>query len=49
MFTLIGLVAWNFAVPQLRRLVLDEDDERVAIARRRAAVVSTVRTLARSR
>jgi AcrR family transcriptional regulator len=46
MFTLIGLVAWNFAVPQLRRLILDEDDERAALARRRAVVVETVRALA---
>ena len=48
MFTLIGLVAWNFAVPQLRRLILDEDDEQVALARRRAAVVEAVRALAQS-
>jgi AcrR family transcriptional regulator len=46
MFTLIGLVAWNFAVPQLRSLILDEDDERTALARRRAATVNAVRTLA---
>ena len=49
MFTLIGLVAWNFAVPQLRRLILDEDDEQAALARRRAAVVEAVQTLAQSR
>jgi AcrR family transcriptional regulator len=48
MFTLIGLVAWNFAVPQLRRLILDEDDEGVALARRRAALLEAVRTLAQS-
>lgn len=48
MFTLIGLVAWNFAVPQLRRLILDEDDERAALARRRAAAIEAVRVLARS-
>jgi AcrR family transcriptional regulator len=47
MFTLIGLVAWNFAVPQLRSLILDEDDEQAALARRRAATVNAVRTLAR--
>jgi len=46
MFTLIGLVAWNFAVPQLRRLILDEDDEAATLARRRAAVIEAVRTLA---
>jgi AcrR family transcriptional regulator len=48
MFTLIGLVAWNFAVPQLRRLILDEDDEHAALARRRAAVVEAVHALAQS-
>ncbi|HWG27165.1 TetR/AcrR family transcriptional regulator [Actinospica sp.] len=48
MFTLIGLVAWNFAVPQLRRLILDENDESAALARRRAATIEAVRTLARS-
>jgi AcrR family transcriptional regulator len=48
MFTFIGLVAWNFAVPQLRRLILDEDDERVALARRRAAAIEAVCTLAQS-
>ena len=49
MFTLIGLVAWNFAVPQLRRLILDDDDERATLARRRAATIEAVRTLARYR
>ncbi|HEX3964639.1 MAG TPA: TetR family transcriptional regulator [Trebonia sp.] len=49
MFTLIGLVAWNFAVPQLRGLILDGDDERAALARRRAATIEAVRTLARHR
>lgn len=48
MFTVIGLVAWSFTVPQLRRLILDEDDEARAIARRRAAVIEAVRTLAQS-
>lgn len=45
-FTVLGLVAWNFAVPQLRRLVLDEDDDEVALARRRASVVEAARALA---
>lgn len=45
-FTVFGLIAWNFAVPQLRRLILDEDDDAAALARRRAAVVETVRMLA---
>ena len=48
MFTIIGLVAWNFAVPQLGRLILDEQDEAAVLARRRAAVVEAVRTLAHS-
>jgi AcrR family transcriptional regulator len=47
-FTVLGLVAWNFAVPQLCRLVLDEQDDKAALARRREAVVSAVRTLAAS-
>ena len=47
-FTVFGLIAWNFAVPQLRRLVLDEDDDAAALDRRRAAVVETARTLAES-
>ncbi|HEU5032388.1 MAG TPA: TetR/AcrR family transcriptional regulator [Spirillospora sp.] len=46
MFTILGLVAWNFAVPQLCRLILDEDDEAAALARRRASVVETARVLA---
>jgi AcrR family transcriptional regulator len=45
-FTILGLVAWNFAVPQLRRLILDEDDDEVALARRRASVVEAARALA---
>ncbi|MDX3102512.1 TetR family transcriptional regulator [Nonomuraea angiospora] len=49
MFTVLGLVAWNFAVPQLCRLVLDEQDDQAALARRREAVVAAVRTLAESR
>ncbi|WP_433463169.1 TetR/AcrR family transcriptional regulator [Spirillospora sp. CA-128828] len=49
MFTILGLVAWNFAVPQLCRLVLDEDDDEAASARRRASVVETARMLAESR
>lgn len=48
-FTVFGLIAWNFAVPQLRRLVLDEEDDAAALARRRAAVVETARLLVESR
>ncbi|SEM37425.1 TetR family transcriptional regulator [Nonomuraea pusilla] len=46
MFTVLGLVAWNFAVPQLCRLVLDERDDRAALARRREAVMAAARALA---
>ncbi|NUT33498.1 MAG: TetR family transcriptional regulator [Hamadaea sp.] len=46
LFTILGLVAWNFAVPQLRRLILDEPDPAAALARRRAVVVELARTLA---
>ncbi|GAA1653269.1 TetR family transcriptional regulator [Nonomuraea maheshkhaliensis] len=46
LFTILGLVAWNFSVPQLRRLILDEADQERAIARRRAIVVDLARTLA---
>lgn len=49
LFTVLGLVAWNFAVPQLRGMILDEPDAGAALARRRAAVVEAVRTLAASR
>ncbi|MCP2335978.1 TetR family transcriptional regulator [Actinomadura rupiterrae] len=49
LFTLLGLVAWNFAVPHLRDMVLDETDPKAALARRREAVVEAVRTLAAAR
>ncbi|MGR6918917.1 TetR family transcriptional regulator [[Actinomadura] parvosata] len=46
LFTILGLVAWNFAVPQLRRLILDEPDSERAVARRREIVVGLARALA---
>ncbi|WP_043626589.1 TetR/AcrR family transcriptional regulator [Nonomuraea candida] len=46
LFTILGLVAWNFSVPQLRRLILDEPDPERAIARRREVVVELARALA---
>ncbi|NUR90403.1 MAG: TetR/AcrR family transcriptional regulator, partial [Nonomuraea sp.] len=46
LFTILGLVAWNFAVPQLRRQILGEPDPAAALARRRAVVVEVARTLA---
>jgi AcrR family transcriptional regulator len=48
MFTVFGLIAWNFAVPQLRRMILDEEDDADALARRRASVMETARMLAGS-
>ncbi|MFI0901338.1 TetR family transcriptional regulator [Streptomyces sp. NPDC020983] len=46
LFTLMGLVAWNFAVPRMCRMVLDEETDRAALARRRETVVATARVLA---
>ncbi|WP_043182281.1 TetR family transcriptional regulator [Streptomyces sp. NRRL F-5123] len=46
LFTLMGLIAWNFAVPRMCRMVLDEDTDRAALARRRETVVATARVLA---
>ncbi|TYB62305.1 TetR/AcrR family transcriptional regulator [Nonomuraea sp. PA05] len=46
LFTVLGLVAWNFAVPQVRRLILDEPDPGRAVARRREVVVELARVLA---
>ncbi|GAA2635195.1 TetR family transcriptional regulator [Streptomyces axinellae] len=46
LFTLMGLIAWNFAVPRMCRLTLDEDTDQAAIARRRETVVETARALA---
>jgi AcrR family transcriptional regulator len=45
LFTVLGLVAWNFSVPQLRRLVLDEPDAARSLARRRATVVDLARLI----
>jgi AcrR family transcriptional regulator len=46
LFTILGLVAWNFAVPQVRRLILDEPDTERAVARRREVVVELAGVLA---
>jgi AcrR family transcriptional regulator len=46
LFTVMGLIAWNFAVPRMCRAVLDEETERAALARRRRSVVEAARTLA---
>ncbi|MFC0042183.1 TetR/AcrR family transcriptional regulator [Actinomadura rayongensis] len=45
-FTVMGLIAWNFAVPRMCRMLLDEETSEAALARRRAAVVEAARTLA---
>ncbi|MBO4272021.1 TetR family transcriptional regulator [Microbispora triticiradicis] len=46
LFTLMGLIAWNFAVPRMCRLVLDEETDQAALARRRATVIEVARALA---
>jgi hypothetical protein len=46
LFTLMGLIAWNFAVPRTCRMALDEETERAAFARRRETVIEAARTLA---
>ncbi|MGW4801170.1 TetR family transcriptional regulator [Nonomuraea sp. NPDC004297] len=45
LFTVLGLVAWSFVAPQMRRLVLDEPDAERAVARRRETVVELARVL----
>ncbi|QYC42211.1 HTH-type transcriptional repressor NicS [Nonomuraea coxensis DSM 45129] len=46
LFTIMGLIAWNFAVPGMCRLVLDEESDQAALARRREAVIAAARRLA---
>jgi AcrR family transcriptional regulator len=46
LFTLMGLITWNFAVPGMCRMVLDEETDQAAWARRRETVIETARTLA---
>ncbi|MFI6874899.1 TetR family transcriptional regulator [Streptomyces sp. NPDC050400] len=46
LFTVMGLIAWNFAVPTMCRMVLDEDTNQAALARRRQTVIDAARTLA---
>ncbi|MEU8198397.1 TetR family transcriptional regulator [Microbispora amethystogenes] len=46
LFTLMGLIAWNFAVPRMCRLVLDEETDQAALARRRETVIEVARALA---
>ncbi|MFG1694537.1 TetR/AcrR family transcriptional regulator [Nonomuraea sp. NPDC049309] len=49
LFTLMGLIAWNFAVPGMCRAVLDEDDEQAVYERRRQYVIDTARLLTTAR
>lgn len=46
LFTVMGLTAWNFAVPAMCRMALDEDSAEEAFARRRRTVVEAARVLA---
>ncbi|MEO3868249.1 TetR family transcriptional regulator [Nonomuraea sp. B12E4] len=45
-FTIMSLVAWNFAVPRTCRAILDEETEQAAFARRRETVIDVARRLA---
>jgi AcrR family transcriptional regulator len=45
-YTVMGLIAWNFTAPQLRRQLLNEPDTTAALRRRRATVIGTVTALA---
>jgi AcrR family transcriptional regulator len=46
LFTIMGLIAWNFAVPTMCRTVLGEESDRAAFARRRETVIEVARRLA---
>lgn len=46
LFTLMGLIAWNFAVPRMCRTILDEESDQAAFDRRREAVIEAARVLA---
>lgn len=46
LFTVMGLIAWNFAVPRTCRIVLDEETDQAALARRRETVIEVARRLA---
>jgi AcrR family transcriptional regulator len=46
LFTVMGLIAWNFAVPKMCRMVLDEETDQAALARRRETVIEVARRLA---
>ncbi|MFB9840304.1 TetR/AcrR family transcriptional regulator [Actinoallomurus acaciae] len=46
LFTIMGLIAWNFAVPGTCRVVLGEETDQAALARRRETVIEVARRLA---
>ncbi|WP_432924082.1 TetR/AcrR family transcriptional regulator [Microbispora sp. CA-135349] len=46
LFTVMGLIAWNFAVPRMCRLALDEETDQAALDRRRETVIEVARRLA---
>ncbi|MDT0548596.1 MULTISPECIES: TetR family transcriptional regulator [unclassified Streptomyces] len=46
LFTFMGLIAWNFAVPRMCRMILDEETDQAALARRRETVIEAARALA---
>lgn len=46
LFTVMGLIAWNFAVPGMGRVALDEETDQAVLARRRATVIEVARRLA---
>ncbi|MEV4290691.1 TetR family transcriptional regulator [Nonomuraea bangladeshensis] len=46
LFTIMGLISWNFAVPGMCRMMLGEESDQAALARRREAVIAAARRLA---
>lgn len=48
LFTIMGLISWNFAVPGMCRMMLGEESDQAALARRREAVIAAARRLATS-
>lgn len=46
LFTIMGLISWNFAVPRMGRIILDEETDQAALARRRETVIAAARALA---
>jgi AcrR family transcriptional regulator len=46
LFTIMGLISWNFAVPGMCRMMLGEESDQAALARRREAVIAAACRLA---